>query len=62
MIVRNNLIRLDKSCGCPDELTLDAADRAYVIDDGRIVHEGSAAELAANKDRGRDLAGAGGSA
>ena len=43
-------------------MALDAADRAYVIDDGRIVHEGSAAELAADKDRVRDLAGAGGSA
>ena len=43
-------------------MALDAADRAYVIDDGRIVHEGSAADLAADKDRVRSLAGAGGSA
>jgi len=41
-------------------MALDVADRAYVIDDGRIVHESAAAELAAEEDRVRDLAGAGG--
>ncbi len=43
-------------------IALEAADRVYVIDDGKIVHEGAAAELAADRDRVRDLAGAGGSA
>ncbi len=40
-------------------MALGVADRAYVIDDGRIVHEGQAAELAADEDRVRELAGAG---
>lgn len=41
-------------------LALGIADRAYVIDDGRIVHEGRASELAADEERVRELAGAGG--
>lgn len=41
-------------------LALGVADRAYVIDDGRIVHESRAAELAADEERVRRLAGAGG--
>ena len=40
-------------------MALGVADRAYVIDDGRIVHEGRAAELAADEERVRELAGAG---
>jgi branched-chain amino acid transport system ATP-binding protein len=34
------------------------ADVAYVLDDGRVVHEGPAAELAADEERLRSLAGA----
>jgi branched-chain amino acid transport system ATP-binding protein len=34
------------------------ADVAYVLDDGRVVHEGPAAELAADEERLRALAGA----
>ena len=34
------------------------ADRAYVLDNGRIVYEGPAVELAADDDRVRSLAGA----
>ena len=34
------------------------ADRAYVLDDGRVVYEGSAAELAMDEERVRALAGA----
>jgi branched-chain amino acid transport system ATP-binding protein len=34
------------------------AKRAYVLDNGRVVHEGSAAELAADESRVRALAGA----
>ncbi len=41
-------------------LALSIADRAYVIDDGRVVHEGPASELAADEERVRELAGAGG--
>ncbi|AWN14543.1 ABC transporter ATP-binding protein [Salinisphaera sp. LB1] len=39
-------------------LALRDADRAYVLGDGAIVHEGSAAELAADEDRVKALAGA----
>ncbi len=38
---------------------VDIADRAYVLDDGRIVYEGSASEFAADEKRVRELAGAG---
>ena len=38
-------------------LALKIADRAYVLDSGRIVHEGAAAELAADQDRIRTLMG-----
>jgi branched-chain amino acid transport system ATP-binding protein len=34
------------------------ADRAYVLDDGRVVYEGAAAEFAADEARVRQLAGA----
>ena len=34
------------------------ADRAYVLDDGRVVYEGLAAELAMDEERVRALAGA----
>ena len=37
---------------------VEIADRAYVLDDGRIVYEGPAAELAADEARVRALAGA----
>ncbi len=38
-------------------LALRIADRAYVLDSGRVVHEGPAAELAADRDRIRTLMG-----
>jgi len=38
-------------------MALKAAQRAYVIDDGRIVFEGAAAELRADRARVRDLMG-----
>ncbi len=38
-------------------LALKIAERAYVLDSGRIVHAGSAAELAADRDRIRTLMG-----
>ena len=38
-------------------LALKISDRAYVLDSGRIVHEGGAAELAADRDRIRSLMG-----
>jgi branched-chain amino acid transport system ATP-binding protein len=41
-------------------LSLAVADRAYIIDDGKIVHEGSAAELQNNQELVHRLAGAGG--
>jgi branched-chain amino acid transport system ATP-binding protein len=34
------------------------ADRAYVLDDGRMVYEGAAADFAADEERVRALAGA----
>ncbi len=39
---------------------VEIADRAYVLDDGRIVYEGSAADLASDEERVRALAGASG--
>ena len=39
-------------------VAVQIADRAYVLDDGRIVYSGSAAELAADEERVRALAGA----
>jgi branched-chain amino acid transport system ATP-binding protein len=39
-------------------VAVEIADRAYVLDDGRIVYSGSAAELAQDEDRVRALAGA----
>ncbi len=36
----------------------EIADRAYVLDDGRVVYSGSAAEFAADEARVRALAGA----
>jgi branched-chain amino acid transport system ATP-binding protein len=38
-------------------LALRVADRAYVLDSGRVVHGGPAAELAADRDRIRTLMG-----
>jgi len=38
-------------------LALRIADRAYVLDSGRIVYDGAAAELAADRDRVRTLMG-----
>ena len=38
-------------------LALQLADRAYVLSDGEIVHEGPAAELAADRGRMESLAG-----
>ena len=37
---------------------VEIADRAYVLDDGRVVYAGSAAEFAADEARVRALAGA----
>jgi branched-chain amino acid transport system ATP-binding protein len=37
---------------------VEIADRAYVLDDGRIVYRGSAAALAQDEERVRALAGA----
>lgn len=39
-------------------MSLDIADYAYVLDNGRIVHTGPAAELAADETRVQALAGA----
>lgn len=39
-------------------MALGVADRAYVLDDGRVVHEGPAAELLQDEERVRALAGA----
>jgi branched-chain amino acid transport system ATP-binding protein len=39
-------------------MTLEIADHAYVLDDGRIVYSGSARELAADEGRVRALTGA----
>jgi branched-chain amino acid transport system ATP-binding protein len=39
-------------------LSLAVADRVYVIDDGKVVHSGPAAELAKNKELVEKLAGA----
>lgn len=41
-------------------LTLSIADRAYILDDGKVVYSGSAAELAKDTDLVNKLAGAGG--
>ncbi len=38
-------------------LALKIAERAYVLDSGRVVHEGPAAELAADRERIRSLMG-----
>jgi branched-chain amino acid transport system ATP-binding protein len=37
---------------------VEIADRAYVLDDGRMVYEGAAREFAADEARVRELAGA----
>jgi branched-chain amino acid transport system ATP-binding protein len=37
---------------------VEIADRAYVLDDGRIIYEGAAAKLAKDEERVRALAGA----
>lgn len=39
---------------------VEIADRAYVLDDGRVAYEGAAAELGMDEDRVRALAGASG--
>jgi len=38
---------------------VEIADRAYVLDDGKVVYEGPAAEFAKDEERVRNLAGAG---
>lgn len=40
-------------------LSLSIADRAYVLDDGKVVYTGAAAELANDTDLVNKLAGAG---
>ncbi len=40
-------------------MSLEIADRAYVLDNGEIVYQGSAKELAADEERVQALAGAG---
>ena len=37
---------------------VEIADRAYVLDDGRVVYSGAAAEFAKDEERVRALAGA----
>ena len=37
---------------------VEIADRAYVLDDGRVVYAGAAAEFAKDEERVRALAGA----
>jgi branched-chain amino acid transport system ATP-binding protein len=37
---------------------VEIADRAYVLDDGKVVYEGPAAEFAKDEERVRSLAGA----
>ncbi len=39
-------------------VSLAVADRAYVLDDGRVIHSGSAASLAKDEERVRAMAGA----
>jgi branched-chain amino acid transport system ATP-binding protein len=39
-------------------LSLGVADRAYILDDGKVVYSGTAAELAANHELVEKLAGA----
>jgi branched-chain amino acid transport system ATP-binding protein len=39
-------------------MAVGIADRAYVLDDGRVVYEGPAAEFARDEERVRELAGA----
>jgi branched-chain amino acid transport system ATP-binding protein len=39
-------------------LSLGIADRAYILDDGKVVYSGTAAELAANHELVEKLAGA----
>ena len=39
---------------------VEIADRAYLLDGGRVIHEGSAAELCMEEERVRRLAGASG--
>ena len=39
-------------------MSLDISDHVYVLDDGKVVHSGPAAELAADEERVRAMAGA----
>ena len=39
-------------------VSLGIADRAYVLDDGKVVYSGSAADLAKDEERVRAMAGA----
>src|SRR5271154_5570599 len=39
-------------------LSLDISDHVYVLDDGKVIHSGPAAELAADEERVRAMAGA----
>jgi len=39
-------------------MSLEISDRVYVLDDGKVIHSGSAAALAADEERVRAMAGA----
>ena len=39
-------------------MSLEIADRAYILDDGAVVHAGPAKALAADEERVREMAGA----
>jgi branched-chain amino acid transport system ATP-binding protein len=39
-------------------VSLAIADRAYVLDDGKVIYSGSAADLASDEERVRAMAGA----
>ena len=39
-------------------VSLEIADRAYVLDDGAIIYSGTASELASDEERVRSMAGA----
>jgi len=39
-------------------MSLEISDHVYVLDDGKVIHSGAAAELAKDEDRVRAMAGA----
>ena len=49
--------KIDLPSADPDGTAVEVADRAYVLDDGRVVYEGAAAEFAKDEERVRALAG-----